>query len=66
MHWKFYTISTIIAYLFSIDVIWETMHKVGKHDFEIFMASHTGENEEYSEKNYFKSSVLHQGKVFKS
>ncbi len=31
-------------------MICETIHKVGKHDFEIFMASHRGEKEEYSEK----------------
>ncbi len=31
------------------DAIWETIHKVGKCDFEISMAPHGGETEEYSE-----------------
>ncbi len=29
-------------------VIWETTHKVGKSDFEIFKAPHRKEKEEYS------------------
>ncbi len=39
---------------------WETIHKVGKHDFDIFMVWHSGETEEYSAKNNCpKSSILH-------
>ncbi len=45
-------------------MVWQTIHKVGKCDFKIFMASHRGENEEYSEKNCLKRSILHQGTVF--
>ncbi len=40
------------------------MNQVGKRDFEIFMALHRCENEEYSEKNYVKSSILYQGIAF--
>ncbi len=32
------------------DAIWETIHKVGRLDFKIFMALHRGGTEEYSEK----------------
>ncbi len=32
------------------EAIWETIHEVGKCDFEIFMVSHRGQNEEYSGK----------------
>ncbi len=54
-----------IQHIFFIyDVIWENVHKVGKFDFEIFIASHEGDNEEYSEKNYTKSSILHRGMAF--
>ncbi len=49
-------------YLYIQNVIWETIHKVGKRDFEIFKASHRGETEENSEKkNRLKSSILHPG-----
>ncbi len=46
------------------DAIWETVHKVGKCDFEIFMTYHRGENEKYTEKKILKSSILHQGIMF--
>ncbi len=39
------------------DAIWETIHKVGKHDFEVFMLLH-------GEEIVSKSSILHRGMVF--
>ncbi len=48
--WSIPRLSIFISINRICDVIWETMHKVGKHDFKIFMASHRGETEKYSEK----------------
>ncbi len=39
------------------DAIREAVHRVGKRDFEIFMAARRGENEEYSEKKKLVSKA---------
>ncbi len=46
------------------NAIWETIHKVGKHDFKIFMASHR-EDEWYSEKKKLSQKLsLYHGVAF--
>ncbi len=47
------------------DAIWETVCKVRKFNFKIFMTSHGGKNEEYSEKKIVSKTQFY-AKVWRS